>query len=96
MPSELGVLFSHDMDPTPSELQAISTLKEVRDWVGIHDAAWQGVCKAIAAFKFIREVVLVPPDAWDKGVRDAEAIFSAPPTSNGSTGTPLPARPIGT
>ncbi len=60
------------MDPTPSELQAISTLKEVRDWVGIHDAVWQGICESMGAFKFIREVVLVSPGAWDKGVRDAE------------------------
>ena len=82
------------MDPTPSEVQAISTLKEVLDWVGIHDAVWQGICESMGAFKFIREVVLVPPDAWDKGVRDAEAIFSAPPTPNGIAGTPLPARPL--
>ena len=51
------------MDPTPSELQAISILKDVRDWVGLDDAVWHGICAAMGAFRFIREIGFVPPDA---------------------------------
>ena len=79
------------MDPTTTELQTFAGPNDVLAWVGMDDPVWQGLCGAMGTFTMVREVVLVPQDAWDAGVRAASVQRPAP---NGTVG-PLPAaRPL--
>ena len=82
------------MDPTPSELATFGTLKDVLNWVGMADEVWDALCNEMGAIKYLREIVLVPQNAWDSGVQAAKAQPVAAPAIPGGTVAPTPpARP---
>ena len=53
------------MDPTEAELQAITTLQEARQWVGIDRRLEAAVQKALGDPQRVREIALIPRQLWD-------------------------------
>ena len=53
------------MDPTEAELQAITTLQEARQWVGIDGRLEAAVQRALGNPQRVREIALIPRQLWD-------------------------------
>ena len=53
------------MDPTEAELQAITTLQEARQWVGIDGRLEAAVQGALGDPQRVREIALIPRQLWD-------------------------------
>ena len=56
------------MDPTAQELGGMATLDDVYTWVGINLPLRAALNDAFGTITLIRQVVLVPPAAWDAAV----------------------------
>ena len=62
------------MDPTYAEVQAMGNIQDVVAWVGMRPGVFAGLTEALGDFALFREIVAVPPDAWDAAVMTLRVI----------------------
>lgn len=75
------------MDPTHDELAAFATLDVVVTWIGMAEPVPAGLRASAGDLRLLREVVLVPPDAWGAAVAGARVAFP-PPEDDGQAPDP--------
>eukprot|EP00439_Symbiodinium_sp_Y106_P064821 s1457_g10.t1 len=72
------------MDPTETELQAITNLAGVFTWSGIAGALERALKEALGDPARVRELAVVPRPAWDEMARDLQV--RGPPATDGTPG----------
>ena len=65
---DCGKFLDNKMDPSPSELAAITDLASAVQWIGMRDDTFEAVCDAMGGLDMLREIVLIPAKAWDEAV----------------------------
>ena len=80
------------MDPTEAELQAITTLQQARQWVGIDGRLEIALQRALGDPQRVREISLIPRGLWDATVEGL--IVEEPGAADGDPPIPRGLTPV--
>ena len=77
------------MDPTETELAAISDLAGATAWAGLDGALLRTLQAALGNVQRVREVALIPRTLWDATVATLQVAVSAEPADGNRALTPV-------